>query len=143
MRLNKSAEKSEEKAFQAKTDRVTARFTERLLGRGRGRGSYGGRIGDKGRGRSIEKRQINHDQRSYKSNIQCYDCRKYGHTKADCWYKDKIVNVAESNAESNLFMAKNGSEEGTDQQWFIDSGCSNHMTGKEEFFSELDESKRQ
>ncbi|XP_039131784.1 uncharacterized protein LOC120268441 [Dioscorea cayenensis subsp. rotundata] len=49
----------------------------------------------------------------------------------------------ESNAESNLFMANNGTEEGLDEAWLIDSGCSNHMTGKRDFFSELDESKRQ
>ena len=53
------------------------------------------------------------------------------------------MNVAKSNAESNLFMANNGTEEGIDQSWLIDSGCSNHVTGKREFFSELNESKRQ
>ena len=40
------------------------------------------------------------------------------------------MNVAQSNVESNLFLAKSGTEEGTDQEWLINSGCSNHMTRK-------------
>lgn len=39
-------------------------------------------------------------------------------------------------------MANNGKKEGIDEPWLIDSGCSNHMTHKREFSSELDESKR-
>lgn len=35
---------------------------------------------------------------------------------------------------------KNASKE---ELWFLDSGCSNHMCGKIEFFSDIDESFRE
>lgn len=111
--------------------------------RGQGRGFYRSRSHGKGRGKNIEQRQFNQDQRNYISNVQCHHCRRYGHIKADCWYKDKVVNVAEINAQSNFFMANNGTKKDIDQAWLIDSGYSNHMIGKREFFKELDESKRQ
>lgn len=116
LRMNKSAEKSEEKACQAKADVSTTKYPARLARKAKGEVPIGPKL-VVNVGRTTEKRQVNNDQRTYKNNVQCQHFRKYGHIKADWQYKDKA--------------------------WLIDSECSNHMTGKREFFRELDESKKQ
>lgn len=70
-------------------------------------------------------------------------CKKFDHTKAQCWYNDKEANVAENAGEETkneeteglLFMV-NGSKEAS-QVWLIDSDCSNHMSGNKELFQNL------
>ncbi|KAE8692395.1 putative disease resistance protein [Hibiscus syriacus] len=86
---------------------------------------------------------------SRKFDGKCYNCRKMGHMGKDCWNKKKSV-------ESNIatFNSKENSEYGWDTEalfaieeeelgltittperidyendWIVDSGCSNHMTG--------------
>ena len=109
--------------------------------RGRGRGGFRGR----GRGRAQfngQQRQSN-EQRNSKNEIQCYQCKKYGHVKADCWYRDQQVNYAAANEEeSRLFMAYCDTNEVTSDMWFVDNGCSNHMSGIKGIFKELDETKK-
>jgi len=46
----------------------------------------------------------------------------------------------ENISQSNLFLACNMAEEKSEDLWFLDSGCSNHMTGNLAMFSMLDES---
>ena len=75
--------------------------------------------------------------------MQCYNCEKYGH------YASKCRNAAVK--EEKALCAKNGDNEeptllmicdgGEDQEaWFLDTGASNHMTGKNNLFISLDES---
>ena len=50
-------------------------------------------------------RQFN-EQSNIRNVIQFYYCKSYGHTKADCWYKDQRMNfAAENEEEEKLFMA--------------------------------------
>ncbi|XP_076896347.1 uncharacterized protein LOC143549305 [Bidens hawaiensis] len=115
--------------------------------RGRGRGPFRGRGRDRG---------------LYKSKVpQCTLCNKFGHLKADCWYNDEPqVNIAteeqeesETKEDQRLFMAIITQDEAsfnlmthtlssgkTNSLWFIDFGCSNHMTGSKCIFTKLDES---
>ena len=46
----------------------------------------------------------------------------------------------ENSSQSNLFLACNMAEEKSEDLWFLDSGCSNHMTGNLAMFSMLYES---
>ena len=46
----------------------------------------------------------------------------------------------ENSSQNNLFLACNMAEERSEDLWFLDSGCSNHMTGNLAMFSMLDES---
>jgi len=96
-------------------------------GRGRGRGGLRGR----GRGRSVS----TYD----KSTVKCYGYHKLGHYQYECPSKEKEANYVEAQEEM-LLMAyvENNQARGKDV-WFLDSGCSNHMCGKKEFFSDLDE----
>jgi hypothetical protein len=83
-------------------------------------------------------------QRYDKSNIQCYYCKKLGHFANECQKKQadmskKNVNFFESNYEK-LFITCNVAQESTNDFWFSDSGCSNHMTSNKDFFESLDRS---
>ena len=40
--------------------------------------------------------------------------------------------------QDTMFIACNVAQESEKDIWFLDSGCSNHMTGNEELFSSLD-----
>ncbi|XP_021995970.1 uncharacterized protein LOC110893158 [Helianthus annuus] len=83
------------------------------------------------------------------STVRCYNCQKMGHTAKFCHRKDdyeKTDNVLihrdeESNEhEDTMFMIFNMEETIKDDCWYLDSGCSNHMTGNRELFINLDES---
>ncbi|KAF7832392.1 Retrovirus-related Pol polyprotein from transposon TNT 1-94 [Senna tora] len=83
------------------------------------------------------------DETVVKNNsIKCYCCGKIGHNEADCWTKqrneEKHANIAEEE-ESMLFMAHSFDKNIANAVWFLDSGCSNHMTGSKQLFKELDE----
>ncbi|KAK9001962.1 hypothetical protein V6N11_024656 [Hibiscus sabdariffa] len=57
--------------------------------------------------------------------------------------KDQNVNLAaESDEENKLFMACIDANHMPSDLWFVDSGCSNHMTGVKSLFKELDESQK-
>ena len=44
--------------------------------------------------------------------------------------------------ESNLFMAHSPITDVSNGVWFIDSGCSNHMSSSKSLFRDLDETKK-
>ena len=65
--------------------------------------------------------------------------------KSDCWFKDKKVYYTEEvdgEGESKLFMAHSNTIDTHGGVWFVDSGCSNHMTSKMSLFKELYESQK-
>ncbi|KAA0046865.1 putative gag-pol polyprotein, identical [Cucumis melo var. makuwa] len=70
--------------------------------------------------------------------------------QADYWYKNQRVNFAAENeasenngkGENKLFMTNILSDQKTGEVWFIDSGCSNHMTGLKPVFKELNEGEK-
>ncbi|KAI9176592.1 hypothetical protein LWI28_004728 [Acer negundo] len=138
-------------------------------GRERGRGSHGrgsGNAETKGRGRGGRdasrggRGQQNHVSRGRgqgrrggynyhpnvdKRNVQCYNCHKYGHYSNECRGIPNEVNESSNFAEkeqvegeSLMLMAHNSTYQNQDV-WFLDSGASNHMTGRKDLFTELDE----
>ncbi|KAJ0520215.1 putative RNA-directed DNA polymerase [Helianthus annuus] len=136
-------ERADEQALQVFQD--TSRSPQ---GGSRGRGRGFGR--GMGRGRTPERNR----------GPQCYLCNRFGHIKKDCWYNDEgHANIAENKAqeddnateEPHLFMmfiptnqfalmADAGNNTRLNCLWFLDSGCSNHMTGNKDIFIQLDES---
>ncbi|XP_071907816.1 uncharacterized protein [Coffea arabica] len=114
--------------------------------RGRGRGNYSYQPRNNFNGdqeNSQQQSQRNNFQRRDRSNVQCYNCGKIGHYQSECWSNEEVyAKVAENSCdrEETLLFSSSTSEESMKNDWFIDSGCRNHMCGKKEMFSDLDES---
>ncbi|XP_074293611.1 uncharacterized protein LOC141620707 [Silene latifolia] len=79
-----------------------------------------------------------------KSKVRCHRCERFRYYASECRTKlnndqAERANVAE--AEETLVLAcKEGPDAEAGNIWYLDTGCSNHMTGNKELFSCLDES---
>ena len=104
-------------------------------GRGRGMAGSGRGMAGSGRGRQPTNRAL----------IECYRCHRIGHYQYECPEWDRKANFVEfDNDEELLLMAYVEKYKATrDEIWFLDSGCSNHMSVNREWFSELNESFKQ
>ncbi|KAI5348841.1 hypothetical protein L3X38_001728 [Prunus dulcis] len=80
----------------------------------------------------------------FKGKPKCYNCDKLGHIAKDCYSKKtpQQVNYAtQVEAAPTMFYASNASGAGVtrdEEIWYLDSGCSNHMTGKEDLLVDID-----
>ncbi|KAJ8628498.1 hypothetical protein MRB53_021805 [Persea americana] len=98
----------------------------------RGRGVFQGR--GRGRGRQQFNRAI----------VECYNCHKLGHFQYECPSWEKNVNYAEHDGDQELLLMSYVEMHNSKREevWFLDSGCSNHMSGDKRWFLELDETFR-
>ncbi|GKE06701.1 retrovirus-related pol polyprotein from transposon TNT 1-94, partial [Tanacetum coccineum] len=137
---------------------------------GRRRGTFRGRGGFQGRGRGREREDVNKEvvvvskvenqwspyrrgrgrgfqsERGGKPQIQCYNCRKYGHYTNECTSsrqveeKANLVEVQDED-ELTLLMVRHDEQEDRIEPWHIDFAAINHMTGEEDLFMEMEKSK--
>ncbi|MCO5569448.1 hypothetical protein L7F22_023160 [Adiantum nelumboides] len=90
--------------------------------------------------------------RSNYNSCVCYVCGKPGHYANNCyqWHrgnnnKNQGNYASLSNNQENkqmLVMNHSNEEKSKEEVCYIDSGCSNHMSGREDFFSNLQPPKR-
>ncbi|XP_026417131.1 uncharacterized protein LOC113312607 [Papaver somniferum] len=76
-----------------------------------------------------------------KGKPQCRNCKKYGYSEEDCRYKgDEQADRAEEKEEKqNLFYAcQSAVETSKSEVWFVDSGCTTHMSGEKSLFVDMD-----
>uniref|UniRef100_A0A251TCA0 Putative copia protein n=1 Tax=Helianthus annuus TaxID=4232 RepID=A0A251TCA0_HELAN len=83
--------------------------------------------------------------------IRCYNCQRLGHTARFCNKREegeRSNNVlmhkddTEDETEDTMFMIFNTEEVVKNDCWYLDSGCSNHMTGNKDLFINLNDSER-
>lgn len=118
-RINRSQTQDGERAFQIEGEQGRYSF-----GRGRGRASSRGR----GRGRSQG------------SLVHCNHCKKFGHKEEDCWTKQNQAKYTKEEFEEKedyLFMTLIHPIDVTKDICYIDSACSNHITGVRDKFKSL------
>ncbi|KAJ4751816.1 polyprotein [Rhynchospora pubera] len=168
-RLKRTEERDETRAFYTKYE-ASGERSYNTRGRGRGRTSQRGR-GGRGRGRSAENKQQTDGQPrkdvecfychkpghmqaecykkqrdESKKDLECYYCHKYGHVQADCHKKQRDEGqasfVEEKKDQPKLFMARTEEDLDVSKIWFLNSGCSNHMTGFKHLFNQLDETHK-
>ena len=165
-RLSKQNEKPLESAFQSKlnvgsskTQGSPSTFDRSKGGKGKGKFDYARGGGKSNFQRNNFERRDNEDDTQQRCKIckrsshvekdcwfrgkpQCHNCKKFGHVKKDCRLPiSQQANFSEKKeVEGNLLYACQNALEKNDDVWFVDSGCSNHMTGDESIFVKLDNS---
>nr|KYP32396.1 Copia protein [Cajanus cajan] len=76
----------------------------------------------------------------------CSTCKRTNHLSKDCWQNQSQpqhahqVNFTDQQLqdEEHLFMATQTSSSGSNDVWYVDSGCTNHMARDSSLFTSLD-----
>lgn len=81
----------------------------------------------------------------FQNKPQCRNCKKFGHVERFCRLKrNHQANFSEDHEDESSVMfyaSRPGSSEEW-SKWYVDSGCSNHMTGDASIFCEIDTSNK-
>uniref|UniRef100_A0A2N9HS02 CCHC-type domain-containing protein n=1 Tax=Fagus sylvatica TaxID=28930 RepID=A0A2N9HS02_FAGSY len=86
----------------------------------------------KGFGRRFPKKGENKGESSKTETPTCYKCKKQGHYKNECPQVNKEKMKYKKKALKVCLISKS-----TKKKWFLDSGCSRHMTGDKNKFTSL------
>ncbi|KAK2352556.1 putative mitochondrial protein [Trifolium repens] len=155
----KETRASQEQALYAKNKNYKGKSkwkSEKNKGKGESNHDQDHQNGDQGQAESSNKnkdsylKHKNGGKKSDKSKIQCYNCDKWGHYASECRGKGKKKQENEahharhndSDFDGVLLMVTTNSEGDNSQLWYLDTGCSNHMTGHRDWLLEFDDKFR-
>ncbi|KHN35963.1 hypothetical protein glysoja_003086, partial [Glycine soja] len=127
---------------QRLNERTTERHTDQALqAQTHKRGGSSGRSYNKTRGGYRQYR--GGKKRFDKKKLKCFNCGKIGHFSTECHAPTQNQSKGRQDSEANLAKGENvdvedntlllimttNTEAENDDTWYLDSGCSNHMTG--------------
>ncbi|KAG6487034.1 hypothetical protein ZIOFF_055615 [Zingiber officinale] len=74
---------------------------------------------------------------------KCKRCKIPNHSQRDCWFQNKEKNKGKeeakfSNETKEEILFYSSANQPSKSVWYLDSGCSNHMTGNHDTFVKLD-----
>ena len=84
-------------------------------------------------------KKTNHDTSKcwHRGKPKCYHCKKFGHVEKNCRFKANnhaIFSEEQNDDNANLFYASQAITNVKDNIWYLDSRCSNHMSGDNKLF---------
>ncbi|CAJ2673367.1 unnamed protein product [Trifolium pratense] len=156
-RLSRHDDNTVENAFQSK---LKLRSHDKKYG-GKKNGQENSRNGENSRNFSKKNqdeyppcgicKRTNHAEKycRWRGKEQCRHCKKFGHVEKNCYSKNKHqANFVEEQEcekdqhdyEQHLFYATQDSNDELSRNWYLDSGCSNHMAKDESIFKDIDDS---
>ncbi|GAB2278278.1 hypothetical protein Dimus_039278 [Dionaea muscipula] len=123
---------------------------------GRGRGGHNGSTdGQKQYQSSWNRSRGRGKGRVNRSQVECYNCHKRGHYASECWSKeqpqaqyaqeteleeiDHALLMVQAVTEEPVICMQAISDKSTSCTWYLDTACTNHMSGSKELFTDLDE----
>ena len=80
-------------------------------------------------------------KKKFKKGIRCYSCNDYGHKASDCQSKKSKSNNKFTNAKkdnSNVFCAVYSTGLDDKNNWYVDSGASEHLTMRNDWLHNKD-----
>ncbi|PNX73884.1 F-box protein [Trifolium pratense] len=148
MVVNRGSERSNQQALQAQTSKKECNSKNFKKGKDSWVNGDKSKVDDKpesSKGGGFVKNQNKKKRDFDKSKVKCYNCEKYGHFAEECWSKkdQQEANIAEgSEANVVLMMATTCDDNVKSEDWYLDSGCSKHMTSHREWLTNFNASKK-
>jgi len=149
--IDRSSERSVQKALQAQTTKKEGNHKNSKKGKGKSNWSNNSKFKADNKTESSKRGGFGKNQNKKKdfdkSKVQCYNCDKFGHFADEFWFK-KDQNTEEANIahggdpDTVLLMAATCEDRMKGEEWYLDSGCSNHMTAHREWLTIFDASKK-
>ncbi|CAL8990799.1 unnamed protein product [Prunus brigantina] len=88
--------------------------------------------------------KLHYGECRFKGKPKCYNCDKLGHIAKDCYSKKPVQQqqlqyATQVTSTPTMFYVNNATEKRSmEEVWYLDSGCSNHMTGREDVLIDID-----
>ncbi|KAI5321249.1 hypothetical protein L3X38_030320 [Prunus dulcis] len=88
--------------------------------------------------------KLHYGECRFKGKPKCYNCDKLGHIAKDSYSKkpeqqQQLQFATQVTSSPTMFYANNATEKRSmEEVWYLDSGCSNHMTGREDLLIDID-----
>ncbi|KAG6501038.1 hypothetical protein ZIOFF_040904 [Zingiber officinale] len=138
-RINRSSDSLTEQAFESKQV-PKSKYNNRGKWRNNNRENKQSQNSDNNGGCIICKK-TNHVSKD--CFHKCKRCKIPNHSQRDCWFQNKEKNKGKeeakfSNETKEEILFYSSANQPSKSVWYLDSGCSNHMTGNRDTFVKLD-----